>query len=70
MDAIRRSGAKYYRIFYGSGLKDKDSLKDAYAILYDKSYKRLFKVPIIEVSGKRFKGATAYLKGLSINNKE
>ncbi|OJI07939.1 MAG: hypothetical protein BK997_01410 [Candidatus Micrarchaeum sp. ARMAN-1] len=67
---IKKSGAKYYRIFYDSGLKDKDNLKNAYAVLYDSSYKRLFKVPVIEMHEGKIVGATKYLVGLKINNRQ
>ncbi|MCL4388049.1 hypothetical protein M1567_02765 [Candidatus Marsarchaeota archaeon] len=67
---IKKSGAKYYRIFYDSGLKDKDNLKNAYAVLYDSSYKRLFRVPVIEMHDGKIVGATKYLVGLKINNRQ
>ena len=67
---IKKSGAKYYRIFYESGLKDKDNLKNAYAVLYDGSYRRLFKVPVIEMHEGKVVGATKYLVGLKINNRQ
>ena len=67
---IKKSGAKYYRIFYDSGLKDKDNLKNAYAVLYDSSYKRLFRVPVIEMHEGKIVGATKYLVGLKINNRQ
>lgn len=68
---IKKSGAKYYKIFYESGLKGKDDLRGAYVIIYDKSYKRMFRIPIIEDLGKnKIEGATKYLKGLGINNRE
>ncbi len=67
---IKKSGAKYYRIFYDSGLKDKDNLKKAYAVLYDGSYRRLFKVPVIEMHEGKVVGATKYLVGLKINNRQ
>ncbi|MEM0154791.1 MAG: hypothetical protein QW814_03075 [Methanothrix sp.] len=70
LPVIKKSGAKYYRIFYESGLKDKDNLRKAYAVLYDGSYKRLFKIPIIEVHEGKIVGATKYLVGLKINNRQ
>ncbi len=70
LGAIKKSKAKYYRIFYEKGLKNTDNLKNAYAIIYDASYKRLFRIPVIEMEGKGIKGATKYLTGLKINNKQ
>ena len=70
LPVINKSGAKYYRIFYDSGLKDKDNLRKAYAVLYDGSYKRLFRIPVIEVHDGKIVGATKYLVGLKINNRQ
>jgi len=67
---IKKSGARYYRIFYDSGLKDKDNLKKAYAVLYDGFYRGLFKVPVIEMHEGKVVGATKYLVGLKINNRQ
>ncbi|MCL5679867.1 MAG: hypothetical protein M1465_00790 [Candidatus Marsarchaeota archaeon] len=70
LPVIKSSGARYYRIFYEKGLKDKDNLKKAYAVIYNASYKRLFKIPVIEMSGSKVEGATKYLIGLKINNRQ
>lgn len=67
--SIKSSKAKYYKIFYQKGLKDMDSLDKAYAIIYDGSYKRLFRIPIVERDGKKMAGATKHLTGLKINTK-
>ncbi|MCL5101952.1 MAG: hypothetical protein M1544_01165, partial [Candidatus Marsarchaeota archaeon] len=67
---LKSSKAKYYRIFYEKGLKDMDNLRNAYAIIYDGSYKRLFRIPIIEMKKGSVEGATRYLVGLKINNRK
>lgn len=58
---------KYYYTFYPKGIQGELSLKGAYAIIYDKSYKNLYKVPIFKKVGKGVEGALWYLKGLEIN---
>lgn len=70
LPVIKGSGARYYRIFYEKGLKDRDNLKKAYAVIYNASYKRLFRIPVIEMSGSKVEGATKYLIGLKINNRQ
>jgi hypothetical protein len=70
LPVIKSSGAKYYRIFYEKGLKDTDNLRKAYAVIYNTSYKRLFRIPVIELNGKKVEGATKYLVGLRINNRQ
>lgn len=60
---------KYYFTFYPSGVKGSMSLKDAYAIIYDKGYRSLYRVPVTRRAGKRTEGATWFLKGLEINRK-
>ncbi len=67
-DAILKKG-KYYYPFYPSGVKGKGSLNDAYVVIYDKSYKSLYKVPIMRKSGSGIGGAIWFLKGLEINRK-
>lgn len=58
---------KYYYIYYPNALKGKMSLSSAYAIIYDKSEKPIFKVPILKKTKNGIEGATSYLVGLEIN---
>lgn len=62
---------KYYFTFYPNGIQGSMSLKGAYAVIYDKGYKSLYKVPLVKLVGKKgeVEGATWYLKGLEINRK-
>jgi hypothetical protein len=58
---------KYYYVFYPKEVKASMNLTEAYAVIYDKKYKSLYKIPIIKKVGKEIEGATWYLKGLEIN---
>lgn len=65
----KKDDAKYYRIFYPSGLKDKSALLKSYATIYDSHYRSLYSVPIFMKKGKVMEGATIYLKDLELNRK-
>ena len=68
--SLKASGIVYYRPVYGKGkLKNTQDLKKSYIELYDKKAKLVTKVPLFMKNGKELRGATIYLKGLSINNK-
>ena len=67
-ESILKKG-KYYYPFYPSGVKGKGSLNDAYVVIYDKSYKSLYKLPIMRRLGSGVEGATWFLKGLEINRR-
>ena len=58
---------RYYYTFYPDGVQGSMSLKGAYAVIYDKGYKSLYKIPLFKKAGKGIEGATWYLKGLEIN---
>ena len=60
---------RYYYTFYPNGIQGSMSLKGAYAVIYDRRMKSLYKVPITKTAGKGVEGATIYLKGLEINRK-
>ncbi|MDE1871448.1 MAG: hypothetical protein KGI06_04395 [Candidatus Micrarchaeota archaeon] len=61
--------AKYYYVVYPSSLKGKMSLREAYAVIYDGSYRQLYRIPIIKETSKGIEGATMYLKELDVNRK-
>lgn len=63
--AIKTSDIKFYRIVFKKNVKKENDLTDAYAELYSKSNKLMFKIPIFMKEGKSVKGATIYLKELS-----
>lgn len=65
----KKDKAKYYYIYYPSGLKTKNDLSSAYAVIYDAKAKPLYKVPIIKRVKGGIEGATIYFKGLEINRK-
>ncbi|MDE1869118.1 MAG: hypothetical protein KGH60_04110 [Candidatus Micrarchaeota archaeon] len=65
----KKDKAKYYYIYYPSGLKTKNDLSNAYAVIYDAKSKPLYKVPIIKRVKSGIEGATFYFKGLEINRK-
>ena len=58
---------KYYFTFYPEEIQGSMNLKSAYAIIYNKGAKVLYRVPVIKKTGKGIGGATIYLKGLEIN---
>ena len=58
---------KYYYTFYPNGIQGAMSLKGAYAVIYDRRMKSLYRVPITKRAGHGVEGATIYLKGLEIN---
>ncbi len=63
--ALRKSGAKYYRIVYEHGsLKNSEDLRKSYAELYDSKKRLVAKVPIFMKGADGTEGATIYLKGL------
>ena len=61
--------AAYYYVIYPSSLKGRLSLRDAYAVIYNKQYKQLYRVPIIKTAKKGIEGATIYLKNLDVNRR-
>jgi hypothetical protein len=67
---IKRSGARYYRMFYPAGRSGKSSIREAYAVLYDGRRRSLFRVPACKKSGSAVEDATEYLKGLTPNKEE
>lgn len=67
---LKKSKAKYYKVFYPKKLKKLDDLKSAYAVIYDSKYIPMFRIPVtMKVDGK-LQGATIYLKGLLNTNKD
>ena len=54
---------KYYYTFYPNGVQGSMSLKGAYVIIYDKSYKNLYKIPISKKVGRDIEGATMVSQG-------
>lgn len=65
----KKDRAKYYSVIYPKGIKDRLSLRESYAVIYDNRYKQMYKVPIIKNTKKGIEGATMYLKGLEVNRK-
>lgn len=65
----KKDNAKYYYIYYPSGLKTKNDLTAAYAVIYDAKSKPLYKVPIIKRVKSGIEGATIYFRDLEINRK-
>ncbi len=65
---IQKEG-KYYYVFYPTALKGKQSLFDAHIVIYDKAYRQLYKVPVMQKEGGKVDGSTYYLKGLEINRR-
>jgi hypothetical protein len=71
VDMMKRDNASYYKtVFAGKNIGSADDLKDAYVIIYDKNYDRLYTVPIVVLRDGKYEGATIYLRDLEINRKE
>ncbi len=62
--AVKSSDLKFYRVVFKKNVKKENDLTGAYAELYSKNGKLMFKIPIFIKKGKEVKGATIYLKEL------
>lgn len=64
---LRKSKAKYYKVFYGKGKLGKaDDLKSSsYIGIYDRSSKLIVRIPVYKLEGRKIRGATIYIKGLA-----
>ncbi|HUC38906.1 MAG TPA: hypothetical protein VL944_02130 [Candidatus Acidoferrum sp.] len=67
---LKKSKAKYYKVFFPKKLKKLKDLKSAYAVIYDSRYVPMFSIPIIMKTAGKVQGATIYLKGLINTNKD
>ncbi len=67
---LLRSRAKYYKVFFPRKLKNKQDMKEAYAVIYDAKYLPMFRIPITMTVGGKMQGATIYFKGLLNTNKD
>ena len=68
---LKKDKAAYYRtVFAGNNIEKADDLKDAYVIVYDKDYERLYTAPLALLKNGKYEGATIYFKDLEINRKE
>jgi RNase H-fold protein (predicted Holliday junction resolvase) len=67
--ALKKSGIRYYKVAFPSGLNGESDLTKANIVLYDREYAPKYKIPVILRSGNRIEGATRYLIGLEINRK-
>lgn len=71
-NSLKRSGTRYYRIVFANEgkLNKMQDLTKSFANLYDAKYKLIAKVPIFMKVKERVRGATIYLTGLQVLNKE
>ncbi len=70
-NALKGSPVKYYRIIFANEgkLNKMQDLTKSTAELYDSKYNLVTTVPVFKTQGKRLRGATIYLMGLSVYNK-
>ncbi|MDE1856336.1 MAG: hypothetical protein KGH49_03840 [Candidatus Micrarchaeota archaeon] len=70
--SLKKSNVRYYKVFFEkkSKLNKIEDLRKSYARLYDSKYKSVAKIPIFKKGKKGIEGATIYLKGLLINNRD
>lgn len=68
--ALKKSKAKYYKVFYPKKLNRLDDLRSAYIVVYDSKYAQLFKIPVTARINGRLQGATIYLTGFLNTNKD
>ncbi|MDE1846120.1 MAG: hypothetical protein KGH53_02475 [Candidatus Micrarchaeota archaeon] len=70
--SLKKDNVKYYKVFFEkkSKLNKIEDLRKSYAQLYDSKYRSVAKVPIFKKGKNGMEGATIYLKGLMVNNKE
>ncbi len=66
-NALKRDGARYYAVVFPASLGGKQDLLKAYAILYGKGRRPLYKVPIVIRNGKSIEGAMAMFADLELN---
>lgn len=69
LNKAKKDKARYYHVIYPQGVKNKLSLSGAYAVIYNSSYKQLYKIPIIKKTKNGIEGATIYLKELEVNRR-
>ena len=68
---LKKDKAAYYKtVFSGKNIGSADDLKDAYVIVYDREYERLYTAPMAMLKDGKYEGATIYFKDLEINRKE
>lgn len=67
---LKKSKAKYYKVFYPKKLKKLDDLKNAYVVIYDSRYIPMFRIPVTMKAKGKMEGATVYLKDLLNTNKD
>ncbi len=67
---LKKSKAKYYKVFYPKKLKKLADLKSAYVVIYDSKYIPMFRIPITMKNNSKLEGATIYLKGLLNTNRD
>ena len=67
---LKKSRIKQYRVIYKSGkLKNRQDLYASFVELFDASGKLIAVVPLFEKNGRKVRGATKYLVGLSNINR-
>ncbi len=71
-ESLKKSGIKYYKIIFANGgkLNRMQDITKSVAKLYDSRYNLVTKVPLFVRNGKEIAGATIYLVGLSVCNRE
>ena len=71
-DSLKKNRIAYYKVFFEkkSGIRKIEDLRKSYAQLYDSKYKTVAKIPIFKKNKLGMEGATIYLKGLLINNRD
>lgn len=63
--ALKTSGARYYKLFYGIGKpKSDDELHNFYAEIYDSKFETLARVPTFSTIGRNPEDNSAYLISL------
>ncbi len=67
---LPKSGARYYKVFYPKKLERAKDLESAFAVIYDKKYTPLFRIPVYVRKGKEITGATIYFKALLNTNRD
>ncbi len=71
-DSLEKGRARYYRVVFANEgkLNKMQDLTKSFANLYDAKYNLIAKVPIFMRDKARVRGATIYLSGLQVLNKD
>ena len=70
--ALKNSSVMYYKVVFANEgkLNKMQDLTKSFANLYDAKYKLVAKVPIFMTTKNKVRGATIYLTGLQVLNKD